>query len=48
MDIPKDEIPARNRIHPGGKYIPQWNPEYFDMKAITQLITQAQAKAKKP
>jgi len=48
MDIPKDEIPARNRIHPGGKYIPQWNPEHFDMKAITQLISQAQAKAKKP
>jgi iron(III) transport system substrate-binding protein len=47
MDIPKDEIPPRNRIHAGGKYIPQWNPEHFDMKAITQLINQAQAKAKK-
>jgi iron(III) transport system substrate-binding protein len=47
MDIAKDEIPARNRIQPGGKYMPQWNPEHFDMKAISQLISQAQAKAKK-
>lgn len=47
MDIPKDDIPARNRIHAGGKYLPQWNPEHFEMKPITQLISQAQAKAKK-
>jgi hypothetical protein len=48
MDISKEDIPARNRIHAAGKYIPQWNPEHFDMKAITQLISGAQAKAKKP
>lgn len=48
MDIPKDDIPARNRINPGGKYIPQWNPQYFDMKPITQVIAQAQAKPAKP
>jgi iron(III) transport system substrate-binding protein len=47
QDIPKDEIPPRNRIHPGGRYIPQWNPDHFDMKPIIQLINQAQAKAKK-
>ncbi len=47
MDIPKDDIPARNRIHAGGKYLPQWNPEHFEMKPIIQLISQAQAKAKK-
>jgi iron(III) transport system substrate-binding protein len=47
IDIPKDERPPRNRINAGGKYIPQWNPEHFEMKPITQLINQAQAKAKK-
>jgi iron(III) transport system substrate-binding protein len=47
MDIPKDEIPPRNQIHAGGKYLPQWNPEQFDMKPIIQLVTEAQAKAKK-
>jgi iron(III) transport system substrate-binding protein len=46
-DIPKDDIPARNRIHAGGKYLPQWNPDHFEMKPIIQLINQAQAKAKK-
>jgi iron(III) transport system substrate-binding protein len=47
MDIPKDDIPPRNRIHAGGRYLPQWNPEHFDMKPIMQLVTEAQAKAKK-
>jgi iron(III) transport system substrate-binding protein len=47
MDISKDDIPARNRINPGVKYIPQWNPEYFDMKPIGQLINQAQGKSAK-
>ena len=46
-DIPKDDIPPRNRIHAGGKYLPQWNPEHFEMKPIIQLINEAQAKAKK-
>ena len=47
IDIPKEEIPSRNRLNPGVKYIPQWNPEYFDMKPILQLINQAQAKSAK-
>jgi ABC-type Fe3+ transport system substrate-binding protein len=47
MDISKDDIPARNRINPGVKYIPQWNPEYFDMKPITKVISEAQAEAGK-
>ena len=34
MDISKDDIPARNRLNPAVKYVPQWNPEYFDMKPI--------------
>jgi hypothetical protein len=28
-------------------YIPQWNPDYFDMKAIARLISEAQAEAGK-
>jgi ABC-type Fe3+ transport system substrate-binding protein len=48
IDIPKDDIPQRNRILAGVKYIPQWNAEYFDMKPITQLINQAQEKSAQP
>ena len=47
MDISKDEIPPRNRLNPGVKYLPQWNPEYFDMKPIAKLISEAQAEAGK-
>ncbi len=47
MDISKEDIPARNRINPGIKYIPQWHPEYFDMKTISQLIGQVLAKSGK-
>jgi iron(III) transport system substrate-binding protein len=47
MDIPKDDIPLRNRLNPGVKYMPQWNPEYFDMKPIAKLIGEAQAEAGK-
>ena len=47
IDIPKDDIPQRNRILAGVNYIPQWNAEYFDMKPITQLINQAQTEAGK-
>jgi len=47
MDIPKDEIPPRNRLNPGVKYIPQWNPDYFDMKPIAKLISEAQGEAGK-
>jgi len=47
IDIPKDDIPLRNRLAPGVKYIPQWNPDYFDMKPIAKLIRQAQAEAGK-
>ena len=47
MDISKDEIPPRNRLNPGVKYLPQWNPDYFDMKAIAKLISEAQGEAGK-
>ena len=47
MDIPKDEIPPRNRLNPGVRYIPQWSPDYFDMKPIAKLISEAQAEAGK-
>jgi len=47
MDIPKDDIPPRNRLDPGVKYMPQWNPDYFDMRPIAKLITEAQADAGK-
>ena len=45
MDIPKDDIPPRNRLDPGSKYVTQWNPDYFDMKPIAKLIGEAQADA---
>jgi iron(III) transport system substrate-binding protein len=45
MDIPKDDIPPRNRLDPGVKYVTQWNPDYFDMKPIAKLIGEAQADA---
>ncbi|HVO95027.1 MAG TPA: extracellular solute-binding protein [Terriglobales bacterium] len=47
MDISKDDIPPRNRLNPGVKYVPQWNPEYFDMKPIAKLISEAQNEAGK-
>ena len=47
MDIPKDDIPPRNRLNPGVKYMPQWNPDYFDMKPINKVISEAQAEAGK-
>jgi len=40
-DIPKDDIPPRNRLNPGVKYLPQWNPDYFDMKPIAKVIGEA-------
>jgi iron(III) transport system substrate-binding protein len=43
IDVPKEEIPARNRLSPGVKYIPQWNPDFFDMKPIAKLIAEARA-----
>jgi ABC-type Fe3+ transport system substrate-binding protein len=42
MDIPKDDIPPRNRLDPGVKCVTQWNPDYFDMKPIAKLIGEAQ------
>ena len=45
MDISKDDIPPRNRLNPGVKYLPQWNPDYFDMKPIAKLISEAQSEA---
>src|SRR5918996_726584 len=45
IDIPKDDIPQRNRLNPGVNYVPQWNPDFFDMKPIMKLINEAQAEA---
>ena len=45
MDISKDDIPPRNRLNPGVKYLPQWDPDYFDMKPIAKLISEAQGDA---
>src|SRR4030095_10646006 len=47
MDISKDDIPSRNRLNPGVKYLPQWNPDYFDMKPIAKLISEAQSERQK-
>jgi len=47
MDISKDDIPLRNRLNPGVKYMPQWNPDYFDMKPIAKLISESQVEARK-
>jgi hypothetical protein len=47
MDIPKDDIPPRHRLDPGVKYVPQWNPDFFDMKAINKVIGEALAEAGK-
>ncbi|HWP56979.1 MAG TPA: extracellular solute-binding protein [Candidatus Acidoferrales bacterium] len=41
MDIPKDDVAPRNRLVPGVKYIPQWNPELFDMEPIRKLFLEA-------
>ncbi|HTF94259.1 MAG TPA: extracellular solute-binding protein [Verrucomicrobiae bacterium] len=46
MDILKDDIPPRNRLNPGVKYLPQWNPDYFDMRPIAKLISDAQVEAR--
>ena len=43
-DIPKDDVPRRNRLNPGVKYVAQWNADFFDMKAINKLISDAQAR----
>jgi len=45
VDIPKDDLPPRNRLVPGVKYIPQWLPEMFDMKPIRRVIDDALAEA---
>jgi ABC-type Fe3+ transport system substrate-binding protein len=47
VDIPKEDIPPRNRLNPGVKYVPQWNPDFFDMKPIAKVINEAQAEAGK-
>jgi hypothetical protein len=41
MDIPKDDIAPRNRLLPGVKYVPQWNPELFDMEPIRKVFSDA-------
>ncbi len=45
IDIPKDDIPQRNRLNPGVKYVPQWNADFFDMKPIAKVIQEAQSEA---
>jgi iron(III) transport system substrate-binding protein len=47
MDIPKDDIPLRNQLQPGVKYIPQWAPEMFDMKPIEKAIDEGLSQAGK-
>src|SRR5438445_115696 len=47
IDIPKDDIPPRNRLDPGVKYFPQWNPDFYDMKPITKVITAARAEGER-
>src|SRR5437867_9970825 len=47
IDIPKDDIPPRNRLNPGVKYFPQWNPDFYDMKPITKVITAARAEGER-
>ncbi|MGH7887500.1 MAG: ABC transporter substrate-binding protein [Candidatus Binatia bacterium] len=47
IDVPKDDIPARNRLNPGTKYVPQWNADFFDMKTINKVISDVQAEAAK-
>lgn len=46
-DIPKDDVPPRNRLMPGVRYIPQWNPEMFEMKVIRKVVEDALAEAGK-
>ena len=47
IDISKEDIPPRNRLNPGIKYVPQWNPDFFEMKPIAKVINEAQAEAAK-
>lgn len=47
MDIPKDDVLPRNRLVPGVQYIPQWNPEMFDMKPVQKVFAEALAEAGK-
>jgi iron(III) transport system substrate-binding protein len=47
MDIPKEGIPARNRLVPGVRYVPQWTPDMFDMKPIRAVIDDALQQAGK-
>jgi iron(III) transport system substrate-binding protein len=47
MDISKDDIAPRNRLNAGVKYLTQWNADYFDMKPIAKVISEALAEAEK-
>jgi iron(III) transport system substrate-binding protein len=47
MDIPRDDIPLRNRLLPGVRYISQWAPEMFDMKPIEKAIDEGLSQAGK-
>lgn len=47
IDISKDDVLPRNRLQAGVKYIPQWNPEMFDMKPIRKLFEEALAESGK-
>ena len=43
IDIPKDDIPPDNRMHPGVKYFDVVKPEYGDMKPIFDLAKEIMA-----
>jgi iron(III) transport system substrate-binding protein len=47
IDIPKDAIPADNRLQPGVKYFDVVKPEYGDMKPIFDLAKEIMAKVEK-
>jgi iron(III) transport system substrate-binding protein len=47
IDIPKDDIPADNRLQPGVKYFDVVKPEYGDMKPIFDLAKEIMATVEK-
>jgi iron(III) transport system substrate-binding protein len=43
IDIPKDDVPATNRLAPDGKYFDVVKPEYADLKPIADLAREIMA-----
>jgi iron(III) transport system substrate-binding protein len=43
IDIPKDDVPATNRLAPGGKYFDVVKPEYADLTPIAELAREIMA-----